>query len=354
MSYEKIPFQESEMQSGEVYPSPFPGAPEILKPAYPISPRENFMRTLEGKPAWLPSDKELFMFAPADIGENVARGMVIDSVRVPVEQLGGKDFFGVEWTFIPEQNGSMVKPGNPLMEEACEWKEKVVFPDMSEWDWEGCAERNRGMLSQGKMIKTPIYTGFFERLVSFMDMEGALIALVDDEQQDDVKELFDALADFYIELIRNMKKYFNIDMVWFHDDWGSQRAPMFAYDTVEEMIVPYLKKVIDGAHEAGVIFDFHSCGKIEDLVPLIVEAGADMWDGQAMNDKAALSRKYQGTLGIEVDTPDLTGMSNEEIYEFVSKLVDDYAPGVFLNKTFRADPRLTPLAYEISRKKYNA
>jgi len=187
-----------------------------------------------------------------------------------------------------------------------------------------------------------------------MDMSGALIALVDEEQQDDVKELFDRLADFYIDLIRHMRKYFHVDIVWFHDDWGSQRAPMFSYETVEEMIAPYLKKVIDGAHEAGVIFEFHSCGKIDPLVPLIVEAGADMWDGQGMNDKKELSHTYRGRLSIGVEAQLFEGMSDDQLRESVDLILDTYAPGIYLSKTFRADPRLTPVAYEESRKKYNS
>ena len=353
MAYEKIPFREEELQSGQTYPGLFPGAPGILKPAYPVSVQENFRRTLEGEPVWIPCDTELVLFAPSTIGENKCRGLVVDTRRVPPEELGGKDYFGVDWVFLPEQMGSMVKPGNPLLEEAGEWKEKVVFPDISTWDWEDCAARNAVFLKQGRMIKMPFYTGFFERLVSFMDMEGALIALVDDEQQDDVKELFDRLADFYIELIRHMKRYFHFDILWFHDDWGSQRAPMFSYQTVEEMIVPYLKKVIDAAHEEGILFEFHSCGKIDTLVPLIVQAGADLWDGQEMNDKAKLSRAYQGRLGIEVEAKIHPGMTDEELHAYLREFLDLYAPGVLLGKTFKADPRLSVIAYEESRKKYS-
>ena len=352
MKFEKIPFLMEEMQSEDVYQLPVPGAPAILKPHYPISPEENFRRTLAGEPVWIPSDIELFLFAPSTIGENVARGLVVDTLRVPPQELGGRDYFGIEWIYKPEQGGSMVRPGNPLLEEACEWKEKIVFPDASAMDWDACAQRNQFLLRQGKMIKMPFYTGFFERLVSFMDMEGALIALVDEEQQEDVKALFDRLADFYIEMIRNMRKYFHLDILWFHDDWGSQRAPLFSYETVEEMILPYLKKVVDAAHEEGVIFEFHSCGCIEPLVPLIIEAGADMWDGQEMNDKEGLSRAYRGKLGLEVEAPIRPDMSDQELHACIRELVNRYAPGVFLGKTFRSDPRLTPIAYQESRIRY--
>ena len=354
MTYEKIPFQETEMQSKEVYPVPFPpGSPGILKPSYPISPEENLRRSIAGEPVWLSSDTEVVMFAPSTIGENVARGMVIESQRVPQDQLGGKDYFGIDWLFLPEQNGSMVKPGDPLLEDAWDWEDNVVFPDISKWDWEDCAARNQFMLNQGRLVKFPFYTGFFERLVSFMDMEGALIALVDEEQQEDVKALFDRLADFYIELMTYMKRYFNLGIVWFHDDWGSQRAPMFSYETVEEMIIPYLKKVVDAAHELGIIFELHSCGKIDQLVPLMVEAGVDMWDGQNMNDKESLSREFRGKLAVEVEAEIRPEMTEEDIHVYVKDLLDRYAPGIVLQRTFRGDRRLTPIAYEETRKKYS-
>ena len=127
---------------------------------------------------------------------------------------------------------------------------------------------------------------------------------------------------------------------------------MDEYDTVEEMILPALKKVVEGAHEAGVIFEFHSCGMIEPLVPLIVEAGADLWDGQIMNDKASLSKTYRGKLGIEVESPIQPDMADEEARERIKELLEQHAPGIFLGKTFRADPRLTPIAYEESRNMY--
>ncbi|MBQ9031237.1 MAG: methyltransferase [Parasporobacterium sp.] len=352
MTYSKIPFQPSEMQSEEVYQLPFPGAPGILKPRYPISPEENLRRTIAGEPVWIPSDTELSLFAPATVFENVTRGMVIDAKRIPPEEFGGKDYFGVEWVYVPEQRGSMVKPGNPLMEEAGEWRDKIHFPDLSSWDWEDCAKRNAPLLNQGRMIKTPLFTGFFERLVSFMDMQGALIALIDEDQQEDVKELFDRLADFYIKLIGCMRNYFHVDIVWFHDDWGSQRAPMFSYDTVEEMILPSLKKVVDAVHAMGMIFEFHSCGNIETLVPLIVKAGADLWDGQEMNDKISLSHTCKGKLTIEVEPQIRPEMTEEEIRSYIKTLLDQYAPGIALGKTFKGDPRVTPIAYEESRKKY--
>jgi hypothetical protein len=41
----------------------------------------------------------------------------------------------------------MVRPGKPFIEDANEIKDKVVWPDIDAWDWEGCAKANAEYLS---------------------------------------------------------------------------------------------------------------------------------------------------------------------------------------------------------------
>lgn len=95
----------------------------------------------------------------------------------------------------------------------------------------------------------------------------------------------------YCEMLERMKKYLHIDMVTFHDDWGTQRAPFFSLNTCMEMIVLYLKRICARAHELGMIFELHSCGMDEPLVPAMLESGVDMWAGQNLNswEKSPLS-----------------------------------------------------------------
>ena len=47
--------------------------------------------------------------------------------------------------------------------------------------------------------------GFWERLISLMDVSGAAIALVDEDQKDALHAFFDRYADHMIECIRRVK-----------------------------------------------------------------------------------------------------------------------------------------------------
>ena len=164
------------------------------------------------------------------------------------QPVGGADIFGVQWKYIDIAGGSMVEPGRPFLKEVSEWREKVRFPELDRWDWEKSAEENREFLNTDKLVTAWIFNGLFERLISFVDFEAAAVALIDEEQQDDVKALFQELADFYKRLIDKFVEYYHVDAIFFHDDWGSQRAPFFSLDTCREMIVPYMKQTVSYTH----------------------------------------------------------------------------------------------------------
>jgi hypothetical protein len=133
----------------------------------------------------------------------------------------------------------------------------------------------------------------FERLISFLDFENAAICLIDEEQKEDVHSFFQKLTDFYCTMIDYAAKYFPaIDAVYFHDDWGAQKAPFFSVDTCREMLAPYIRQIVECCHKNGKFFDFHCCGKSEKMAPIMVECGMDMWCGQPINDKISLIQTY--------------------------------------------------------------
>lgn len=274
-----------------------------------LTPRENFLRFFKGEPCeWTPSILDQQSFRPVFIPDHVARGLVAQQTPYTGD-FGGLDLFGVDWYYDPKAGGSMEK--GVLFDDVAEWREKVVFPDLEKLDWEGCARENRDFLTTDKLVSTTIYTGFFERLISFVGFENAAMALIDDEQQDDVKALFTALADFYVDLIRHMHRYFGVEMVELHDDWGTQISPMFSVATHAEMIAPFVRRVAEGAHADGVFYEQHSCGKIEDLMPNLIATGADTWRGQAVNDKHRLVETYGDRFRFCVEIRPAAPVTNE-------------------------------------------
>lgn len=344
-----IPFHPDELKDGVCHP--------------PISPEDNLRLLLRGeKPLWMADHNCVRFFNPRIVPDNVARGIVLDAdcpgFAEAAEFAGGKDMFGVEWVYVPVANGSMVVPGSPKVKDLSHWEDYITFPDLDSYDWAGCAEHNRAYLEQGGMISCWVTNGLFERLISFVDMENALVAMIDEDEQEHVHRLFDRLCDFYADLFAHYKKYFNNEMFFFHDDWGSQNAPFFSPDTVEEMLVPYLKRIIQSAHDLGCWVEFHSCGKNEMLVPCMIEAGADLWDGQTLNDFERLYSLYGDQIHFQPYAPVLTADASEaEIREAARRYVDTYPSGTCVSTTRnRMPPQIAQIfdrcVYEFSRIAY--
>ncbi|MBE6037696.1 MAG: methyltransferase [Anaerofustis stercorihominis] len=337
-----------------------------LQIATPVTPRENFIAVIEGKnPLWFPMSLESKSFTPRIDPDNISRAFVFDG-DTPYDKAnyGGPDMFGIEWVFVPVAGGSMVKPGAPALEDANDWKEVIKFPNVNEWDWEGAAEANKEYLtSNGIKTLTFLNGTMYERLISFMDFEGAAMAIIDEEQKDAVKELMNEILEkVYFPYLENVKKYFpQIDMISLHDDWGAQRAPFFSLATAREMFVPILQKFAAKCKELGFIFQLHSCGANELLVPAYMEGGVQYWSGMAViNDK----RKYYDTWGQDfvfgVDPPAIANDMNaakedleaaaKEFCEFFIRDGKVHA----IASIGRSNPYFKECVYKISRQMLNA
>lgn len=270
---------------------------------FPISQRDAYISLMrDKKPVWQIVGTETKMFIPRIIPDNKARALVFE--EKPFDALkdgGGKDMFGVDWEYVPIAGGSMVRPGNPFITDMNDWYDKVVWPDIDSWDWEGSAIENKDYLDCDKNIQVWFQTGWFERLISFMEFEPAIMALFDEEQQDAIHDFFDKLGDLYINMIDHYVKYFpQVTSFYMHDDWGSQKETFFSPTLVEEMIVPHMKKVTDYIHSIGRCAEFHSCGQIFKQVPNMIKAGWDTWGGQPMNDTQKIYELYGDKIVIGV------------------------------------------------------
>jgi len=257
-----------------------------------MTSRENWILTLERKPhEWQPRFSEMHRFGPEEIGDYKGRGFVKQQAPFDMKNAGGKGLFGVEWHFEPEVGGA-IDMGRQY-DDISEWKNKIKIDDIDAIDWEGIAKKNAEYLNAPDKFKCmTMFTGYFERLIAFSSFEDAALALIDPDSEEAVHELFDAMTEYYCEYVRRCHKYFGTDMIEMHDDWGSQRAPLFSPATIDEMILPHMQKVIDTCHELGMYFQLHSCGLIEDLLPVIIKHGIDTWVGQDCCDKEKLVNLY--------------------------------------------------------------
>ncbi|MBR4702816.1 MAG: methyltransferase [Oscillospiraceae bacterium] len=322
----------------------------------PITPKENVALCVKREtPYWFPSTMDFCNLESRTNIDHVARAEVMDmGPPYKDEEKGGKDLFGIPWVYVPTAGGSMVQPGNPTLLDANDWPEIIHFPDIDALDWEECKKLNSCLNESTRSFHVTFQNGIFERLISFMDFEGAAMAIIDEEQQDAVHALFDKLADMYISMIDHYLEFLKLDGVVFHDDWGSQRAPFFSLDVCMEMVAPYLKKVADHCHARGLWFQQHCCGKNELLVPAMIYAGVDMWQPQVMNDVVMLREKYGDKIMFSMAPPSTPREATDAEIEaaadaFVSRYAADFREKPFLVGSFFADPRFTKAIYKYSR-----
>jgi hypothetical protein len=316
MDWREMPvpkFEQSELEVVSVLPeSPFMPAVDVFN--YPVTNRQAVQAYFNRKAIWQIIGIEYQTFAPRINADNIARAFVSEAAEFDNEHNGGgQDMFGVMWEYVPAAGGSMVKPGKPLMTDANDWRNVIQFPDLDTWDWERSAAENNDIFLRSDIYnKAWLQNGFFERLISFMDFEGASIAMIDEEQTGAVKELLNAIAELYINIINKYHEHYkHIDCFYIHDDWGSQRSTFFSPAVASELLVPAMRLVTDHLHKLGYIAEFHSCGMNMVQIENIIAAGWDAWAPQPINDTAALYREYGDRILISV-MPDLLSENPSE------------------------------------------
>jgi len=337
--------------------------------SYPISLHDHGVSVFNRHPWWqMTQALSASMFSPRIIPDNVARAFVFDGegFMQAADHEINTDMFGIEWEYIAQVGGSMVRPGIPTLLDIEDWETVMLprFPDVDSWDWDAAEKANESFLSKNNFNQMWFQTGWFERLISWMEFENAALAVYEEENRPYVHAIFDRLSDLYIKIFEKCLRHFpNIDAFFIHDDWGSQKAPFFSPAVCEEMIVPYMKRVTDFLHSKGKFCELHSCGNIDIMVPNMIKAGWDAWAPQLMNDSEAIYRQYgdkiliatfpQGLPDNFIDLPESDQRAAAR--EYAQKYCDPKKPSLFnyYAANYLQIPAFKEELYISSRKRYS-
>jgi hypothetical protein len=341
----RIPFSEEEMRIVDALPGMF-GFPDTPVRNLPVSSRENLQALFyERTPYWIPGPFDSIMFSdPLYLGK-LGRGSGADSV----------DAFGLEWVWVEQTGGSIVRPGAPRFDDANEWEDNIVFPDLDSWDWAKVAEENP--INMKHSCTVSLVNGFwFERLISFMDFENAAIALIDDSQTDAVTRFFTAMTDLGCAVVDKYCQFYpGIDIINVHDDWGSQQNAFFSEEVARELFLPHMKRIVNHIHSKGRLATLHSCGHVDNRIHLFVEAGWDAWEPQTMNDTKRLYDEWGDQIVVTVHPDPMTPDTPEDVQrQKAREFVDYYAnpgkpvmyAGFLMPQTFNDE------VYACSRKRF--
>ena len=104
--FRKIPFTKTELEVIATTPG-FGNRPGFPIRNTPVTPRENMIALYyDKKPFWMPYFSETRMLGSAIYSTHLGRGLRADVT----------DVFGIEWEFVESAGGSIVRPGDPLLD----------------------------------------------------------------------------------------------------------------------------------------------------------------------------------------------------------------------------------------------
>jgi len=141
------------------------------------------------------------------------------------------------------------------------------------------------------------YLGFslFERAWTLRGMENLLLDFV--EHPAFVDELLAAIADYNLAQVRAALAY-DIDAVYFGDDWGQQRGLIMGKPYWDRYLKPQLRRMYGCVRAHGKFQMIHSCGDVDELFDDLSELGVNCFNPfqPEVMDTAALLQQYRGRL----------------------------------------------------------
>lgn len=118
-----------------------------------------------------------------------------------------------------------------------------------------------------------VYATFVMTINEFlMDLNDFMLAVYEDYGFIDY--MFEVSADYWEKFSRALVAE-DIDWVYTADDFGFKSGLFLPPDLLKKLWFPKYKKVMDPIKEADIAIMFHSDGKIDDMVPWIIEYGVD-------------------------------------------------------------------------------
>jgi uroporphyrinogen decarboxylase len=131
------------------------------------------------------------------------------------------------------------------------------------------------LIQEDRFVISTISFSLFERAWTLAGMENLLIAMCADKPF--AHRLLERVLEFNLAVINHACSY-GVDAMHFGDDWGQQRGLLMGYDLWKEFIEPCLRAQYKAVKDRGKAVVIHSCGKVDELFPDLIEDGLDVFN----------------------------------------------------------------------------
>lgn len=135
----------------------------------------------------------------------------------------------------------------------------------------------------------------YERAWTLRGMQNLLMDFLDNPGF--VDDLLNAIADYNIAQLRQALSY-EIDAVYFGDDWGQQRGLQMGPRLWRQHIYPVLQRMYAAVRQAGKYVFIHSCGDVDELFDDLIAIGVSCFNPfqPEVMDVLDLMERYRGRL----------------------------------------------------------
>ena len=149
---------------------------------------------------------------------------------------------------------------------------------------------------QDSFIVVDLGFSLFERAWTLAGMENVLMWMVEDKGL--IHRLLDVIVEFNLRVIDHVCAY-DVDAMLFGDDWGQQRGVIMGPRLWREFVKPCVRRMYGAVHARGKHVFIHSCGKVDELFPDLIECGVNMFNPfqPEVIDVYDVKRRYGRDLG---------------------------------------------------------
>jgi uroporphyrinogen decarboxylase len=201
--------------------------------------------------------------------------LTVVRTRLPVTDVPGRpgvqrDEFGVMWdrTVDPDIGtvcNTVITP---------ESLDSYLFPDP--YDPARFAGFRSALAQQDEqLVVATIAFTLFERAWTLAGMENVLMAMAADEGF--INALFDRILDYDMAVTRKALTY-PVDAMRFGDDWGQQQGLIMGPTLWRKYIKPRIARLYALVKSSGKKVFIHSCGKVQEILPDLIECGVDVFN----------------------------------------------------------------------------
>jgi 5-methyltetrahydrofolate--homocysteine methyltransferase len=199
---------------------------------------------------------------------------------IEVCRIIGQDAIIVEALWTPfkkrAKDGTLTIIADRSIKSKKDYEEKVTPPDDDDIEekMQYVREYRQAIDRSGTNIGfCVLVSAYFQTLYEFMiGMETSMTMVY--ENRDFLEELLETSSAYWVKFVKRAVEE-GVDFIWPADDVAFKTGLFLPPDIMKEMWLPHLERIIEPAVSAGKPVMFHSDGKIDDIVPWLVDIGVD-------------------------------------------------------------------------------